>query len=436
MIKLKNLLETHKAKQEEGSALIFAILLVMVLTLTVVLVTGTAITSANSARELVTRDLLRQAAEAGLNNAVLQANQTTTNVLETRIGSGAAATGAMTGTTSTKTNADLGLRWRWYTQKVIFPGEQAGYYVYSEGYSTVPGMTEKVTLRAQFLSNRISSATYTTSSNVISYEGANPWETGIAGLNSVTVQSGAKVYVADSNYGPNPSGTNSVGSTVMSNNGVAIQDTASGVRSITFGANRTSAVCTGAGCNGVGQTYRGSDYGLTAVSKQFLAGGKCPPGTTYPVWRSSQNNGVLNLPSGSCVSELIFDRDTTIPASFSKTSPLVIFNTGSTTVWKGARVNTNNVPMAFQIYSNGSTSIGDPANVANASNPTRAQFEYASALGSCHVYSGAAYFGVLNCSNVTLATGSITYIDLGAKEITSLDPAARKVWYATYVEEL
>lgn len=439
LIKFNETLRNRKQaiNQEQGSAFIFAVLLLMVMTLTVVLITTTTITGAQTASTLATRDLLKQAAEAGLNNALLQANQSSsTNALEVHRGIDNAANGVMSATTSTVTNSNLNLRWRWYTQQVVFPGQKTGYYVYSEGYSNTAGVDQTLTLRAQFLSVPVSAAKYNSTTNSPQYVLANSWESGLAGLSSMTVEPGVYVYTADSNYGSIPIGTSTTGTTVVSNNTVVVNTIDSGLRQVNLAhPSSTGTGCDGIGCDTLGVTYRGYTVTNEALVDVFSPTGNCPAGS-YDPWIASENGGLLNLPEESCVGSLVFDVDTILPASSSKTNPLKVYSQGSVVVYKGVRVNYTNIPLALQIFSaNGSLSIGDPAFPTGVDN-SYAAFEFATHNGSCQVHDKATYFGVFSCANSTLGSGSVVYMDLAAREIASTNPNARNIWSLTYTEEL
>jgi hypothetical protein len=195
---------------------------------------------------------------------------------------------------------------------------------------------------------------------------------------------------------------------------------------------------TGVGCTapGFAKTYRDTNISLGSLNKPFQSGGQCAAGS-YPIWKASENSGILNLPSGTCVGGLIFDRDTTIPSSYSLTNPLVIYNAGNTVVYKGARVNTTQAPMVLQVYSgSGGLTVSDASQVYNSTVQTYAAMEFASASGSCQVAANTKYFGAVACANTTLAASTTFYIDQAVKDLLSITPTGRKIWYMTYTEEL
>lgn len=444
--KLRARIARNDQDREGGAALIFAVLLVMVLMLVMVLVTTTAVTSANSATTLSTANIYRNAAEAGIANALIEANNATsaagTNPLEKRRGTANAASGTMPDTTST---SGEDIRWKWYTQQVVFPGEKVGYYVYATGYSFQQGITEGINLRAQFVPTNVQEGYYDSSSNRISYRApwASPFQWGIAGFTSVSLSDTAKIYSADSNYGNTASGTNTVGTVVATNGTMNIATTTATLREKSFSGSPASGTsCNGVGCNTSGTTYR--DYNMSGDSANSRVNTMCPTTTSYSVWTASSNGGVMNLAANTCVGGLVFDVPTTVPANWSDSNPLTIYNTGNTTVFKGVQLNKTNSPNAFKVYSmSGNLSVGNSTNVYSTA-ITNVSLSYYSGVGTCTVYPAAVYFGAVACANVSLLSDSTFYLDMATVNSgvnvhgtgTGYSTGSRNIWKQEYLEQL
>jgi len=443
--KLQAAINKRDQDREGGAALIFAVLLVMVLMLIMVLVTTTAVTSATSARSLSTTDMYRNAAETAVANALLEGNNATftppNNGLEARRGIANASTGTMPASTS---NSGTDIKWQWYTQQVVFPGERVGYYVYATGYSAKEGIDDGITLRAQFLPKNVQEGFYDTATGKTSYRfpWSSPFQWGVTGFNAVTISGSAKIYSADSKYGSNASGTATVG-TVASTNGImsVTSTTPSLVDKSFLSPAITGTSCNGAGCNLSGTTYRG--YKLDSGTTNNRVTTSCP-GSTYPVWKASENGGVLNMAANSCVGGLIFDIPTILTANWSEGTPLTIFNIGDTTIYQGVQVNKTNIPTALRIYSRtGNANIGNPATSYSGATTTASMSFYTGA-GSCNVYNATTYFGAMACGNLSLMDGSTFYLDLASINIATnvqgtgsgYANGSRNIWYQQYIEQL
>lgn len=424
--------------REDGSSLIFAILVLMILLLATVVVTATATTAAGTARSLISRDTLKNAAEAGLQSAIVAANNSTaTNVLESKRNVANAVTGTMT-VDNNSGRQDGEIKWRWYTEQVVFPGKVVGYYVYSTGYSTDTGGIETgVTLRAQFKPLLVTGANSADGTKIEYYIGAESiFQQGITAStttsNNILVESTAKVYTADSFYGHTPSGTSSTGASLATNGTVQVES-GSGIQYISIDKTPSSgAPCSGTGCASIGISSRGYGINTENISSKGLPA-NCT--TTLGIWRASSNGGKLNIPQDSCVTGLIFDINTTVPANWSNSTPLRIFNSGNTTIDKGVTVNTTNSPQSLKIYStSGKLTLG----TTGTGTGTSFSGYFGSVTGQCEIAGSTKYFGALSCGSVILRAGSVFYLDLASRGLspTYNYTGQRKIWLNDFVEEL
>ena len=444
--KIKTIIAKNEQNRENGAALIFAVLLIMVLMLIMVLVTSTAVTSANTASALYSADTYRNAAEAGVANALLEANNATStagsNPLELRRGEAKAAYGTMPASAST---SGTDIKWKWYTQQVVFPGEKVGYYVYSTGYSTGKGIDEGIKLRAQFIPTNVQEGYYDGTDNRISYRSpwASPFQWGLTGFSTVTLADTAKIYSADSKYGNSASGTNTVGTLASTNGTMEINTTTATLNQKSFAGLPTAGnSCNGTGCNSSGTTYR--EYKMSGDSANNRVETMCPNSGSYAVWKASSNGGVMSLPANTCVGGLIFDVPTTVPSNWSDENPLSLYNTGNTTVYQGVQLNKTNSPNAFRVYSlTGNLSVGNSANTYSAATTTTS-LSYYSGVGTCTIYNATIYFGAVTCANVSLLSGSIFYLDMASINAsvnihgtgTGYSTGSRNIWHQQYIEQL
>lgn len=421
----------NNRKNEDGVSLIFALLVLVMLLLVTVIVATTATTSAVTANQLTSGTVLRSAATNGLQNALLVANNSqTSSILETKRGVGGAVYGTVTND-SNSGRRDGEIKWRWYTEQVVFPGQIVGYYVYSTGYSSVTGIDKGVTLRAQFVPTAATSGDWNPTTKAVSYklspEASYQW--GITGTISVSLEDSSKVYGFDSYYGSTPGGANSTGTAIATNNTVTI-GSGTGIQSSSFTSpSATGNDCTGTGCAGVGVVYREFDVNLQSVADKMttMCGSNNPP-----IWRASEHGGVLDLPANTCVGGLIFDVDTTVPANYTPNSPLAVYSVGDVTVNKGINVNTSNSPGSLKVYSNsGALSVGVSG---SGSILSRTNMYMATVTGLCEIAANSTYFGATACGRVIVRSNAVYYLDAASRSGSAL--TQRNVWTQTYVEEL
>lgn len=425
--KIKTRKQLHHQNGERGAAMIFALLLLLIMIMLSITLTATATTSANSAREISLREGYLAAAQYGLENALFNTNNSSaSNWLELRRTS--PASGVLPSSSDLSNIKDL--RFQVRTERVVSTGNRISYYVYSTGYVTSLGASEGITLRAIFEGTQANSGTYSPSGEIFySLSPETSWIYGATGLNDVQLRGNGKIYTSNSLVSGNiPSGTNSVSASVYSNNSVTIQTANHGVKSIvtagvdpSFGSGcLPAATCTSAGMITQNLNY---EIGLDAVTDNVNS--VCP-NSSYPVWVASANSGILNLPNNSCVGGLVFDVNTTVPASHSKNSPLNInIKAGNIQVNNNIRVNQTNSPTALILKSSGGT-----VTAASGSQPNM----FVSAPnGNCTINSNR-YFGGLACNNLTVENGAIVYLDEAIKDTS--DTTSRRVWSITYIEEV
>lgn len=455
MLKFNSIL--RRRSQEEGSSMIFAILVMMVMLLATILVTSYAVTAAVTANKLGSRDVYRSSALAGIQNAMLSANNngTYSDVLERHRGSANAVTGNYDSSASNRSDA---VKWAWYTERVVLSGQRVGYYVYSTGWSDQDGQDKGVKLRAQFDPVLVTGGKWIAASDKetnghvsysISYD--SPYQLGLTGLNEVTVEGSAKFYSSDSYYGNQPSGTTSNKTSIAANSldstgkqsTINISATTSGLQQKSFTAPVNGiSPCTGAGCDISGTTYRNYDLNLNDVTA-IVNGGTLGNGNTVAgkctnpagIWRASEHAGVMDIPGDSCVQQIIFDVNTTVPATYSTNTPLKIYSATGVNVYKGVSVNSTNSPAALRITSaTGDVNVGDPNNVYGASNTYFGGY-ITTAQGRCQVNTATTYFGAMACNRVNLLTGATFYQDLASYSVNT-NVTQRNVWSQAYLEEL
>lgn len=426
--KLHDALERRRAgKNESGAAMIFALLILMVLALLSVTMTLQATTQAQSQREITLREAYVASAYSALETAVFKANNSAdAKWLENHRGVG----NAENGTPPTNTTAVTGMRYSIYTERVVTAGNQVSYYVYATGYNIDLGVSEGITLRGIINGTDVTQGVYNDEGGVqyrLSVDGA--WANGLTGINSLNFQDTSKLYSFDSaKSGNTVSGTSVADVNFYSKGIITIANDAHGPRTGTVTAYTSTNRCMPeAICETAKIVFRelGFDVDLTEVTKNINSA--CP-NVSYPVWTASENGGVLDLPTNTCVGGLVFDAATTVPASNTRTNPLRINVKGGDVITGNFSVNATNAPTALQVRTTGAVvRIGD-------GDTTRLNMFVVAPNATCTVRSNAIFFGGLSCNNVTLQDGARVWLDLSIK--SDVFGSDRKIWDISYVEEL
>lgn len=427
IIRLNDAFEKRRAgKNESGAAMIFALLILMVLAFLSVTMTLQATTQAQSQREITLREAYVASAYSAMETAVFNANNSSNaNWLESRRG----ILNAQNGTPPTNTSSVSDLRWRIYTERVVTSGNQVAYYVYATGYVSSIGVDQGITLRGIINGTDVTEGVYNSEGGIqyrLSVEGS--WAHGLTGVNELTFLGTSKLYSFDSALsGSTPSGTSSRDVNFYSKGKINITNVNHGLKTGTVTAYGTNNRCLPENiCEQAAIIFRelGFDVDLTEVTDNVNTA--CP-NVSYPVWTASQNDGVLDLPANACVGGLVFDVNTTVPASNTKTNPLRInVKGGNVVINPGIKVNTSNVPTALIIRSTGNTFTAD--------NTSKSNLFITAPNATCSTKGSAMLFGGISCQRVSLEGSSTVYLDLSIR--SNVFGSDRKIWNISYVEEL
>jgi hypothetical protein len=434
MLKMMDKLKNYRngEDRESGAAMIFAILLLMLLLLVSVIVATTATTQSQSSRVNSLREANLSAANNGIENALFNANNSTdTKWLESK----RTIANATTGTPPVGAYNVEGLKWRVYTERVVTSGNTVAYYVYSTGYISSLGPDEGVTLRSIFQGSKVNSGKYVSQADgavnvAYTLSADSSWAYGILGTTGVNFSGTTKLYSFDSaKSGSVPTGTATNGTVASTNTAVAIANTQHGISNIISSYPGVNTGCVPSNvCNTapVTQSYRNSEVSLAGVTENVKS---ICTGTGYPIWKASENSGVLNLPTNTCLGGLDFDINTTVPASFSAGSPLRLNVLGNVTVKPGVSVNSTGAPTKLVIRS-----VGGNLTVGSLTTANRTQFLYTSENATCNVTGPGIFFGGMACATVNVYDSAKVYMDLAARSLESI--TTRHIWVNTYVEEL
>jgi hypothetical protein len=433
MIRINKFLE--RRKNEEGSSMIFALIVLMLALAATLIIVAYTLTSLLTTRVLNINAVYGTAAQTAISDAVLAANsQNGQALLDAHQGSSNAVTGVVS-------NSTYSVNWSWYTSRVATTGEKIYYYVYATGYSTTgvdKGTSEKV--RVILSSVNVSGASYTGGKIVYQASDQSVHQWGLMGTNSATYNAGSIINSYDSFQTLTPTATTNQSATASNGN----LKLASGTGLTTFnqfGSGSASTRCSGTGCASVAFQNQTSGFDMTSLATNVNT--QCPnAASTYPSWTASANSGLLTTNSSSqCFNTMTFDSNTTIPASSSSSTPTIAYVKGNITVNAGVQVNAGGAPTALQIYSQ----AGSSASFVNGTtgSPTKFYGLVAGPSLACNdsAASGTSstptllIYGSLACNSINLGAGTTVWQDLAAANVQPTG-TERLIWNVSKFENL
>lgn len=431
MLKFINRFKLAKRASEEGSAMIFALIVMIIALATTSLVAAFAYTNITVNQGVTAGTTFGLAADTAVNNALQLANSPNGNtLLANHIGKDNAVTGQLASGASPYT-----VKWSWYSERVAGTGQRIYYYIYASAYTKTASDLGAKNYRVLLSSKSVSSAAIVNGKIVYQASDQAVHQWGITGLNGITLAANAKIYSYDSFQTPTPSGTSS-NAEVASNKLLTIGGGNAIKKFNEFSSDGTTNRCTGStDCANI--NIENIAYALSLSSVTSKVNTVCPnAASTYPSWKASTSGGVLTTSaSNQCFNTMTFDANTTIPASSSATSPTQAFIKGNIIVNAGVTVNSGNAPASLQLYSQAGTSASFASGTTTA--PTRFYGLVAGESLTCASTgtTGNVYiYGGLACSTINLVAGTTLYDDDAAKLIKST--ADRVLWSVSKYETL
>lgn len=450
MFKIKTLHKLREEGNEKGSALIFALVLVVLVMAVVSTMVAISLIGIQKTIDLTKYSYNEISAQSAISNALAVANNETagagSSALAKYLGESKAVYGVLN-----SSDSDQGIKWRWYTQRINNSSATAQYYVIATGYrGNNPAQDPMArTLRATVSSLASVSGSYninpsTGQSNVIynsTGNGLAQW--GIFGTESVNLNDGAQIKSYTSDTGTNPA-TSTGQAQIASGGNVFLNGpkvSLNKVNLLSYSSTKPNR-CSGAGCsipylNNI--NYSVSNKVGRTVEEQ------CPnPAITYPAWVASENSGKIE---SGCYNTLLFDTNTIVSSYYNgTTNPADVYVKGNITVNPSVKVNDNGDPKALRIYSQG----GDTAlfKKGTAASPTKFYGIVSSATLRCTdestngTVTGALpnpnlmIYGSLVCSNVTLGAATTVWWDELAGEVQDSKNKINRVWWVASIEEI
>lgn len=427
MIKMIRRLQAAR-DQEQGAALIVAVILLIILAGLVSIMTLTAVNAMKSSiavRDVTYFDL---ATSTAISDALDMANNPKAGEsLDKHIGLAAAVRGDVAGN-------DL-VKWQWYLRPVNASFAGLSYDIVATGYRGTP--TDPISSRtviARLVSFPTDGARQVGDTVFYRPTPSSIYSWGVFGANGATI--GGTTKIRSFNSGNGSLGNNAV---LGSNELINISAGASAPRILmtnSYPGHTSTERCTGSTC--LPKFATEATYGMdTSVVNEWI-NSECPA-DTYP----NVDGSAITIKGGeaNCFNNVSLSGNvnvTTQGPTPSSGAPAKIYIKGNLNVAPGTRFNStaNNSVSGAMIYhmfvGGDSVSIGS----SGATSQTRTDFRalVAASKATCSVGSpaaGADFWGALVCGNVSTAGDSIISWDEQTGQITGDVKEPRRIWNVT-----
>lgn len=417
-----------RESREEGSGMIFALVVLMVALMLTMLFGAFALTNLQTTKNASSLSTFTQGIDSALSNALSVANSNpSTDLLASHIGVSNAVTGSLTATRSS-----YGSKWRWYTERVAVEGQPVSYYIYATAYSNTPSEDGAKTQRALLVPKIVSAANITTG-GAIEYTSADTgsFQWGFFGYNQLKIP-GTVTGTYDSSRIPTfPATLDKTGTQVASAGTITLTNT-QGVSTFNkFGPGGTSRCVGDATCTAletISQPYVANLGGVTVRVNL-----ECPnTASSYPDYRASTSPYIVP----GCYNNVYFDADEELPAFASTNSPAKMYVKGNIIVSPNVRINNDGKAPALQIYSQAGTTAEFQAGT------TGITFFNGMIAGNALTCSGTGtgtvlnirIYGALACNKIIFDSNAVLAQDKESFSITS--STDRNIWSYVKYENL
>ena len=434
----------NQEKSEQGSAMVFALIVLMIAFLITMLIGSYALTNILVNQKVSVSSTNELAASEAVNHALLTLNSSAlvdgTTVMSSHNSPGTAMTGELPATASSSKT-----KWAWYSVLGSSPTLGWNYTIYATGYKgpTVATATSKSEAKAVIAGKYLSgSATYVAGSGStpgkltylpgIGYNSDSPsqqaFQWGLMYTNTASFALNSKInsYNSQTNQLPTASLNNSelfgknVASSVTLGAGVGL-NTITKYDTTVPGINPCSGSCSGV-------QVVSQDYDVSLSQLTTLAATRCPtstPSDPADSWTSSSANGyILDTTSNKCFTDLNFDGPPgtviKIKNSSTSTTGANLYVLGNVTVSPGVTVQNANskLPYALTIYSAKTSASTVTFKQGTTSVPTSFYGSIAGENFTCQD-SGTAtaatpvlnIYGSLVCKNLSFRAGTTIWED-------------------------
>lgn len=434
-------------RNEEGAAMITALLFVIVMLFLLASISVTAISGLDKAKSAQASTNMTSVVDTAINNAIATANYPAQGK---DISNYQGIENAVYGVAdfSSDSSANTSYKWLWYVEGVSDAVIGESYDIVATAYSNDYTDADAKTVRVRLQALPVDRAQYL-STGVISYSpiAMGAFAYGFMGLNGFTMNDGSSVKSYNSALNLNPVDANDTRiGTISSNKLVAVNTTATdSVSRIVLLSGSSSPIpvdrcTTTANCSGKLESFA---YAISVDSISNMVIKKCPLGANqYPDWKASLNGGVFNPDTqGNCFNNVIFDTNTEVSGGYSSGKAAEMYIAGNLTVNAGVEVNENDLrggPLALRIYSAAGTQA--KFNSGTATDPTKFSGMVAGQNYACTDSNALpadnkvlVLRGSLACDTITLGAGTQAWWDQQTVQVLGAgsDRNIQTVWTPT-----
>lgn len=441
----------HQQKDETGSAMVSALLVMMLMLFIVGTMTTFAITGITKGSDIKEINQSQLSADSAVSNAIYIANNPAAGQsLEAHVGVDNSVYGVIDPTVA-NAGKDGQYKWRWYAEKVPTTFAGLAYDIYATGYKSSLTDDSARTFRVRLHSVQTRGASYEPTGPSYNPTPSSVFSWGALGTNGVTLNDTSRLYSYNSQMVSTPTLSDNLNHGRAGSNRAITYGTGSVFNNLSYLANNKnnpvdSTRCSGTRCNNAYMTKY--NYGLYLSSLNSYIDEKCP-NSSYPDWIASQKGGAYSpTDSTKCWGNVVFDINTSVPYQFSSGNPAYLYAKGNVTVKPGVQVNaatsTDSGPLKLRIYSRGGTTGVFEA--GSSVNPTKFVGLFMGSAMKCEVGKDTTakgtdattiIYGALACDTVNMNAGSTLWWDEQTSQITGDSDAQTKfIWSTVSYDEV
>lgn len=427
---LSQMNRNFREAREEGSGMIFALVILMVALMLTMTFGAFALTNLKTAQTTSSLSVYSQGIDSAFNNALTVANSDpSVDTLASKQGVSNAVTGSLTATRSS-----YGTKWRWYSERIAVEGQPVSYYIYATSYTNTPSDANAKTQRALLTPKTVSGANVTTS-GAIEYSATDTgsFQWGLFGYNEILIP-GVITGSYDSSRIPTIPGTLDQSQVQIASLGNLNLTGTTGVQVFNkFGSGTLSTRCTGgATCTALEVINQSYTANLSGIAVRVSI--DCPnAASSYPDFRASTSSYLIS----GCYNNIYLDATEQVPAYASAASPIKMYAKGNISISPNVSINTESKAPALQIYSQTGSSASFAAGTTGVT--TFNGLLGGNSLTCSGTSDGTAttkirIYGSLACNKINFGSNTVIAQDKQAFTVTS--STDKNIWSYTKYENV
>lgn len=444
----------RRAQNEDGAAMIAAILVLIVLVSTLIFMTAIGLRGLEKGSSIQSGHAALNAADSALANALIVANSDNNRngvKLSSHQGLGKAAYGTHHANAINPETGDGLYSWRWYVMPT--PGRAPGeaYDIYATGFRENPDEEEARTVVATIQSSVIEGMQYESDGSISVVETTSgSAAVSATGKQNMQFLGTAKTYQYDSraNIGYPSATTDTEMGFISSNRAINIVNPNTHLLMRGEHFKNVEDACVGNVCpEGIKVFSRPNAASFMASTERSHE--LCPDAaSSYPDLRVSEQGGIVRVVDGDkCYNNIYFDVDTTLSGTYSTGRPAILYAKGNVVVSPGVEV-AKQVQRSQGPYSLHIITSGDSSQFTvqrnTAANPTKFTGIVVGDRLTCDIGGpgttdghGTSVYGSVACNNTIIRSGTQMWWD-DQLQHTARDASSttKRVWEIVNSQEV